>query len=211
VLLASKAEPNHLTLIHQRNQPQNRRALLRGAQVLAMDEGTANLDAATDATIQQTLNRLLRRPASASLNKSSAGSTGSTARGSRGGGSSKSSSAATAAAAAAATASTASSDASGHAGRAGGGSGRARRASNACAALSPPGCSLIVVAHRLETVAHCDNLLVMSQGRVLEQGAPAALAALPRGVYAAMLRAMREATAAAQAAAAVAVPGAPSI
>ena len=123
-----------------RAPPPARRAVLRGAHVLAIDEGTANLDAATDATIQATLDRL-RRPA------------------------------------------------------AGGGGG-------GCGGLAPAGCSLIVVAHRLESVPATDNLLVMSQGRVLEAGPPAALAALPRGVYAAMLRAMADARAAAAAAAA---------
>lgn len=142
------------------------RALLRGAYVLAMDEGTANLDASTDATIQRTLARL-RRPA-APAGAGAAGAAAGSATGS-----------ATGAAPAAA-----------HPRGASGG---------ALAALAPAGCSLIVVAHRLDTVANADNLLVMSQGRVLEQGPPKALAA-SGGVYSAMLNVVRESEAAAAAA-----------
>jgi len=145
----------------------NNRALLRGAHVLAIDEGTANLDAATDATIQHTLQRLLRR--SNHPTTAPAGSSASS-------GVSRVSKASTDGAAPLQ---------------------RPSAGGSQCAAMAPPGCSLIVVAHRLETVAHTDQLLVMSQGRVLEQGAPAQLATLPTGVYAAMLRAMREAQAAA--------------
>jgi ABC-type multidrug transport system fused ATPase/permease subunit len=99
-----------------------------------MDEGTASLDAATDATIQRTLSRLRRPPSE-------------------------------------------------------------RCRMRGAAALAPAGCSLIVVAHRLETVCTTDQLLVMSQGRVLENGPPMQLAAAS-GVYATMLKALKEAEAA---------------
>ena len=111
-----------------RTRPFPHRVLLRGSRVVAVDEGTANLDPASDAAIQAALTKL-RQP----------GPTGGA------------------------------------------------------------GCSLIVVAHRLDTVAASDQMLVMSQGRVIEQGPPAELAAAPRGVYASMLRARAGAAVAASA------------
>lgn len=91
-------------------------------------------------------------------------------------------------------------------GSAGGGAGSSSGAASTRSgsrglATAPAGCSLLVVAHRLDTVANADKLLVMSQGRVLEQGPPAVLAAQKGGVYAAMLQVMREAEGAAAAAA----------
>ena len=34
------------------------------------------------------------------------------------------------------------------------------------------GCTVIVVAHRLETVVCCDKIVVMGDGSVIEQGSP---------------------------------------
>ncbi len=146
----------------------NPRALLRGAQVLAMDEGTANLDAATDSTIQRTLNRLLhhrsvRRPSSSGGSSAGASSAGN------------------------------SSHSSSRVSRTSYGPGVG--SSNVFQSLVPPRATLIIVAHRLDTVAHTDTLLVMSQGRVVEQGPPARLATRPGGTYAAMLGAMNAAKA----------------
>jgi hypothetical protein len=149
--------------------------------VLAIDEGTANLDASTDATIQRTLHRL-RRPAAHPAHPAAASLAGGGPDAPQHG------------------------DAPGHAARGAlAGSSTSSRlgsrsgGSGALAALAPAGCSLIVVAHRLDTVAHADNLLVMSQGRVLEQGPPSELAKAG-GVYAAMRKVMEESEAAAAAA-----------
>jgi ABC-type multidrug transport system fused ATPase/permease subunit len=128
---------------------------MRGGVVLAIDEGTANLDGATDATIQRALTRYRRR--APARDASATGAPGA------------------------------------HAGP------RRGSSAGALASLAPPGCSIIVVAHRLDTVAGADKLLVMSQGRVLESGRPAELEA-QGGVYSAMLRVMRDAEAAAAAA-----------
>ncbi len=51
------------------------------------------------------------------------------------------------------------------------------------------GRTAIVIAHRLETVARADRILVLGAGEVLEFGERAALAANPRSQYAALLRA----------------------
>ena len=34
------------------------------------------------------------------------------------------------------------------------------------------GCSVIIIAHRLETVISCDNIIVMGSGAVIEEGSP---------------------------------------
>lgn len=46
------------------------------------------------------------------------------------------------------------------------------------------GRTVIVIAHRLSTVVHADTIVVMEQGRVVEQGTHASLMANPHGVYA---------------------------
>ena len=46
------------------------------------------------------------------------------------------------------------------------------------------GRTVIVIAHRLSTVVNADKIVVMEQGRVVEQGTHAALMANPHGVYA---------------------------
>jgi ATP-binding cassette, subfamily B, bacterial len=54
------------------------------------------------------------------------------------------------------------------------------------------GRTAVVVAHRLGTVAHADELLVLDRGRVVEHGPPAALAADPSSRFAGLLAAGRE-------------------
>lgn len=46
----------------------------------------------------------------------------------------------------------------------------------------------IVIAHRLATVERCDEILILEEGRVVEQGARIALAADPSSRFAALLR-----------------------
>ncbi|KAJ9515619.1 hypothetical protein QJQ45_021685, partial [Haematococcus lacustris] len=50
---------------------------------------------------------------------------------------------------------------------------------------------LITIAHRIDTVMDADHLLVLSAGRLVEQGPPTALAAQSGGVFAGMVAAAR--------------------
>ncbi|XP_075724750.1 ATP-binding cassette sub-family C member 2-like [Rhipicephalus microplus] len=50
-------------------------------------------------------------------------------------------------------------------------------------------CTVLTIAHRLNTVLHCDRILVMSEGRVAEFGTAAELAASPISIFGAMARA----------------------
>jgi ABC-type multidrug transport system fused ATPase/permease subunit len=47
--------------------------------------------------------------------------------------------------------------------------------------------TVVTIAHRLDTIADCDVILVMDAGRVVEMGAPAELRARPDGVFANMV------------------------
>jgi ATP-binding cassette, subfamily B, heavy metal transporter len=42
----------------------------------------------------------------------------------------------------------------------------------------------VVIAHRLSTVMHADRIIVLDQGRVIEEGTHGELVALPGGMYA---------------------------
>jgi subfamily B ATP-binding cassette protein HlyB/CyaB len=55
------------------------------------------------------------------------------------------------------------------------------------------GRTVIMIAHRLETLQGCDQLLVLDKGQVVEQGSPSDLALLPHGHYARLLRMQQEA------------------
>ena len=44
----------------------------------------------------------------------------------------------------------------------------------------------VFVAHRLSTIAHCDQIIVMKEGRVVETGTHDELLEIPDGLYASM-------------------------
>ena len=48
-------------------------------------------------------------------------------------------------------------------------------------------CTMIVVAHRLETVEHADDILILENGRVVEKGGRAQLASNPSSIYSGLL------------------------
>jgi len=50
-------------------------------------------------------------------------------------------------------------------------------------------CTVVAVAHRLETVLDCDVVVVMENGRIIEKGGPAALRSMTEGVFYKMLMA----------------------
>lgn len=50
------------------------------------------------------------------------------------------------------------------------------------------GCTLVVIAHRINTVLDSDSIVVFHDGRLVEQGAPAELLANPDSRFAAMVR-----------------------
>ncbi len=54
-----------------------------------------------------------------------------------------------------------------------------------------PGRTTIMIAHRLSTVRDSDKIVVMEQGRVVEQGSHNELIQLPQGRYALLLAAQR--------------------
>jgi len=49
------------------------------------------------------------------------------------------------------------------------------------------GCSCIVIAHRLSTVRECDRILVLDEGRLVEQGTHTELMAIRKGLYRSLL------------------------
>lgn len=51
------------------------------------------------------------------------------------------------------------------------------------------GRTVVIVAHRLSTLAAADRVAVLADGAVAEQGCPAELARRPGGLYAALLNA----------------------
>lgn len=53
--------------------------------------------------------------------------------------------------------------------------------------------STLVVAHRLSTIVHADEILMMHQGEIIERGTHAELLTIPNGRYAALWRAQSEA------------------
>lgn len=52
-------------------------------------------------------------------------------------------------------------------------------------------CSILMVAHRLETVHDADRIVVLAQGGVIEEGSPSELAQRPGSAYASLLAAQR--------------------
>jgi len=49
--------------------------------------------------------------------------------------------------------------------------------------LSRLGCATLVIAHRLSTVQACDQVMIMAEGKIVEQGIPRELAQCPGSVY----------------------------
>eukprot|EP00746_Dinoflagellata_sp_MGD_P151193 gnl/MRDRNA2_/MRDRNA2_82850_c0_seq2.p2 gnl/MRDRNA2_/MRDRNA2_82850_c0~~gnl/MRDRNA2_/MRDRNA2_82850_c0_seq2.p2 ORF type:complete len:125 (-),score=38.12 gnl/MRDRNA2_/MRDRNA2_82850_c0_seq2:59-433(-) len=50
-------------------------------------------------------------------------------------------------------------------------------------------CTVIAVAHRLETVLDCDRVIVLDYGHIAENGSPKELLANPNGTFAGMVAA----------------------
>ena len=48
------------------------------------------------------------------------------------------------------------------------------------------GKTVLVIAHRMRTVEAADKIVVLKEGKVVEQGSPAALLQNPQGVFAHM-------------------------
>ena len=49
--------------------------------------------------------------------------------------------------------------------------------------------TLLVIAHRVDTIMDCDSLLVLDRGRLVESGAPAELSSRPGGTFARLVAA----------------------
>jgi ABC-type multidrug transport system fused ATPase/permease subunit len=45
-------------------------------------------------------------------------------------------------------------------------------------------CTLLIIAHRLDTIADCDRIIVMDKGAIAEMDSPASLLANPDSHYA---------------------------
>jgi subfamily B ATP-binding cassette protein HlyB/CyaB len=54
--------------------------------------------------------------------------------------------------------------------------------------------TVIMIAHRLETLQACDRIVVLDRGRLAEQGTPTELSAMPDGHYSRLLRLQSEVT-----------------
>ncbi len=61
------------------------------------------------------------------------------------------------------------------------------RALQAALASSFPGCTIMVVAHRLRTVIQSHQVLALSGGQLIEQGSPSSLLDRPGGVLAGLV------------------------
>jgi ABC-type multidrug transport system fused ATPase/permease subunit len=57
--------------------------------------------------------------------------------------------------------------------------------------LLPPRCrrTLLVIAHRVDTIMDCDSLLVLDRGRLVESGGPGELSRRPGGTFARLVAA----------------------
>lgn len=49
--------------------------------------------------------------------------------------------------------------------------------------------TLLVIAHRVDTILDCDSLLVLDRGRLVESGSPGALSRRPGGTFARLVAA----------------------
>lgn len=55
-----------------------------------------------------------------------------------------------------------------------------------------PSTTKIIVAHRLETIQFCDRILVLNNGRLVEEGNHVALMRIPGGFYRSMWQAQHQ-------------------
>jgi len=60
--------------------------------------------------------------------------------------------------------------------------------------IAQGGRTLLVIAHRIDTVIDCDLLLVLDGGRLVEFDSPESLIKKPGGLFAEMVEAARKAT-----------------
>ena len=54
--------------------------------------------------------------------------------------------------------------------------------------------TVLIIAHRIQTITHCDKIIVLEAGKVLEVGAPHALLKDPNSHYAQLVKASKNAS-----------------